>query len=72
MLAEGHHYFKMKVGSENHQDDVDRARAIRGAIGEDKHLMMDANQKWYDTDQPGGKDLITQRPYNSSYNSPFE
>lgn len=38
----------MKVGSENHQDDVDRARAIRSAIGEDKHLMMDANQKWYD------------------------
>jgi len=46
LLKDGHRYFKMKVGSENVQDDIDRARAIRTAIGEDNFLMMDANQKW--------------------------
>ena len=45
-LAEGHQYFKMKVGSSNIQDDVERARVIREEIGDDKCLMMDANQKW--------------------------
>ena len=39
-------YFKMKVGSQDPQEDVVRARAIREEIGEDNFLMMDANQKW--------------------------
>jgi L-fuconate dehydratase len=46
LLAEGHRYFKMKVGSPEHQDDVNRAAAIRSVIGDDNVLMMDANQKW--------------------------
>ena len=47
-LKQGHTYFKMKVGSANIQDDMDRAEAIRSIIGYDKgnYLMMDANQKW--------------------------
>lgn len=47
-LKRGHTYFKMKVGSANIQDDIDRAEAIRSIIGYDKgnYLMMDANQKW--------------------------
>jgi L-fuconate dehydratase len=45
-LAEGHKYFKMKVGSVDPEDDMMRARAIRDEIGPDNVLMMDANQKW--------------------------
>ena len=45
-LALGHRYFKMKVGSEDPEDDVMRAKAIREEIGDDNFLMMDANQKW--------------------------
>jgi len=37
--------FKMKVGSSVH-DDFRRANLIRGEIGPDNVLMMDANQKW--------------------------
>jgi len=46
LMAEGHHYFKMKVGSPDPADDLMRARAIREEIGPDNVLMMDANQKW--------------------------
>ena len=46
-LAEGHQYFKMKVGSRDIQDDMKRAAVIREEIGDDLFLMMDANQKWY-------------------------
>ena len=45
-VAAGHRYFKMKVGSPDPADDVMRARAIREEIGDDRVLMMDANQKW--------------------------
>ena len=47
-LKQGHTYFKMKVGSANVQEDIDRAEAIRSVIGYDNgnFLMMDANQKW--------------------------
>ena len=45
-LAEGHQYFKMKVGSRDIQDDLKRAAVIREEIGDDLFLMMDANQKW--------------------------
>lgn len=36
----------MKVGSEKVEDDMERARWIREEIGEERVLMMDANQKW--------------------------
>ena len=45
-LAQGHMFFKMKVGSRDVAEDVARAEWIRDEIGADKHLMMDANQKW--------------------------
>jgi L-fuconate dehydratase len=35
----------MKVGA-NLDDDIRRARIIREEIGNDRYLMMDANQKW--------------------------
>eukprot|EP00299_Pterocystis_sp_00344_P015010 c7477_g2_i2.p1 GENE.c7477_g2_i2~~c7477_g2_i2.p1 ORF type:complete len:447 (-),score=121.29 c7477_g2_i2:74-1414(-) len=47
-LAQGHRYFKMKVGSPDVKDDVIRAQAIREEIDKypNTYLMMDANQKW--------------------------
>ena len=45
-LSKGHRYFKMKVGSSDVEDDVKRASWIREEIGDEKVLMMDANQKW--------------------------
>lgn len=47
-LAQGHRYFKMKVGSVDPQEDVMRARVIREEIDKypNTYLMMDANQKW--------------------------
>ncbi len=44
-IAEGWTHVKMKVGS-NLQDDIRRAAIIREEIGDDRFLMMDANQKW--------------------------
>ena len=44
-LAEGWSHFKMKCGG-NHQDDIRRASILREMIGDDRKLMMDANQVW--------------------------
>ncbi len=44
-IAEGWRHIKMKVGA-NLTDDVRRAGIIREEIGNDRFLMMDANQKW--------------------------
>ena len=44
-IVEGWSHFKMKVGG-NQQDDMRRASILREEIGNDRHLMMDANQVW--------------------------
>ena len=44
-LAQGWRDFKIKVGRDL-QDDVRRCRIIREEIGDDRRLMMDANQYW--------------------------
>jgi L-fuconate dehydratase len=44
-IAEGWTHMKMKVGS-NLEDDIRRATIIREEIGDERFLMMDANQKW--------------------------
>ena len=44
-LAGGWTRFKMKVGADI-DDDIRRARLIRGLIGEDAILAIDANQQW--------------------------
>ncbi len=44
-LAQGWRYFKLKVGGEP-ADDLRRAALVRGEIGADTKLMMDANQRW--------------------------
>ena len=43
--AEGWTHFKLKVGA-NLEDDMRRARILRSEIGDEAHLMMDANQYW--------------------------
>lgn len=48
-LTGGFKWFKMKVGADL-ADDMHRATVIREEIGDDCHLMMDANQVW-DVDQ---------------------
>jgi L-fuconate dehydratase len=44
-LAQGWRDFKIKVGRDL-QDDIRRCRIIREEIGDDRRLMMDANQYW--------------------------
>ena len=44
-IDDGFTHMKMKVGVDLEQD-AKRARLIRDVIGWDRHLMMDANQKW--------------------------
>ncbi|HKV45178.1 MAG TPA: enolase C-terminal domain-like protein, partial [bacterium] len=42
----GYQAFKMKVGSDDPEADVERVRAVRQQIGSRAWLMIDANQKW--------------------------
>jgi L-fuconate dehydratase len=44
-VAEGFRHVKMKVG-QNAESDARRAELIRGVLGSDGVLMMDANQVW--------------------------
>lgn len=44
-LAEGWTDFKIKVGRDL-EDDIRRCAIIREEIGDDNHLMLDANQYW--------------------------
>lgn len=44
-VKQGFNHIKMKVGS-SLDDDIRRAEIIRNEIGEDRFLMMDANQTW--------------------------
>jgi len=44
-IAAGWTHFKLKVGV-NLEDDVRRARILREEIGNDRFLMVDANQAW--------------------------
>ncbi len=44
-LAEGWTHFKVKVGGRP-EDDLRRVSAVRAAIGPDRKLMIDSNQRW--------------------------
>lgn len=44
-IAQGWTHFKIKVGADL-EDDLRRAAVIREEIGWERHLMMDANQRW--------------------------
>ena len=45
MTARGWQHYKIKVGRDI-DDDIRRSRIIREEIGQDRRLMMDANQVW--------------------------
>lgn len=44
-IAQGFRHFKMKVGRDL-ADDIRRATMLRRSLGEERFLMMDANQVW--------------------------
>jgi L-fuconate dehydratase len=44
-MAAGWTHFKVKVGA-SPEDDYNRVRLVRDAIGPDRALMIDANQRW--------------------------
>src|SRR6186997_1483497 len=44
-MAEGWTHFKVKVGGRP-EDDLRRLSAVRAAIGPDRKLMIDSNQRW--------------------------
>ncbi len=44
-IAEGWRHFKIKVGADL-RDDLRRAAVVREAIGPERYLMFDANQRW--------------------------
>ncbi len=44
-IADGWNHFKLKVGGDPN-DDLRRGRLVREEIGWDRHMMVDANQKW--------------------------
>ncbi len=45
-VAEGFCAVKMKVGGAPFNEDVDRVKAVREALGPDIDLLVDANNKW--------------------------
>ena len=45
-LARGFRAIKMKVGRPSLRDDVERVRAMRGHLGPEFPLMVDANMRW--------------------------
>lgn len=58
-VEEGWNHVKMKVGS-NLADDVRRAKIIREEIGNERFLMMDANQKWDVNEAIENMDVLKQ------------
>jgi len=45
-LREGYRAMKMRIGKPRMEEDVERVRAVRQAIGSDVDLMVDANQRF--------------------------
>lgn len=45
-LEQGYTAVKMKVGKEHPDEDVERVAAVRKLIGQNRLLLLDANQKW--------------------------
>ena len=45
-LARGLPGVKVKVGRQDRREDEERVRAVRGLIGDQVHLMVDANMAW--------------------------
>ncbi|WP_075217570.1 L-fuconate dehydratase [Mongoliimonas terrestris] len=62
-IAEGWTHFKLKVGRDR-ADDIRRLRLVRSVIGDDRTLMIDANQVWeVDEAIDWVRDLAEFRPW---------
>jgi L-alanine-DL-glutamate epimerase-like enolase superfamily enzyme len=46
LVREGYRAMKMRIGKSRMEEDVERVRAVRNAIGPDVKLMVDANQRF--------------------------
>lgn len=46
LIDAGFHAVKMRAGIQDEDEDVERVRAVREAIGPDSKLMIDVNQAW--------------------------
>lgn len=46
VTQEGYRAIKIKVGSEDPEDDYERLKAVRSAVGKSVKVMIDANTKW--------------------------
>lgn len=46
LVSEGYRAIKLKVGSPNPEDDYERLKAVRTAVGKSIRVMIDANAKW--------------------------
>lgn len=47
---QGYRHYKMRVGSPDWRQDVERVTRVRDALDADTHLLADANQGWRRTD----------------------
>lgn len=45
-IDQGHNAFKIKLGKENLDEDIDRVKSVREFIGKNSIFMVDANYKW--------------------------
>jgi L-fuconate dehydratase len=45
-VDQGFTALKLKVGSDNHDRDIERAHLVREAAGDSAQIMLDANQRW--------------------------
>ncbi len=45
-LERGHNAAKIKVGKDDYREDIERIKAVREVLGNDKILMIDANMVW--------------------------
>ena len=45
-VEEGYTMVKMKIGQKNFQEDYNRLKAVRKAVGDKVKIMVDANQSW--------------------------
>lgn len=64
LVREGYNAVKIKVGSPHPEDDYERLKAVRDAVGSSVKVMIDANTKWdLETALRWGRKLSDMDPY---------
>jgi L-alanine-DL-glutamate epimerase-like enolase superfamily enzyme len=46
LVGQGHRAMKMKMGGKTHNQNVERFKAIRQAVGDDIHIMVEGHWSW--------------------------